>query len=406
MRIAYCILTHGHSDTLLQASMYYFELFQTLGIDIYIYDSSTDTKTYSLYQAWLTKSLTNLYYVDCRHIHTADEKLLNILKGYGLEKEYDYIWPTKDRIILSKSHVTDILRAADSSPDIIMTARKRDSYFYQIPDLPVYFEEPVPFFRYYGATSTSWESTIFNYNTVLKDIDWNLYDTVYKVNKENPFIQPCTLFTRLAELTTCQIKIVRPEPGGSVALKASSSGWVKDTVDLWAHKWPEAIRSLPSIYDTYKDYVIKTETMHPLIFGSIDQLIYLRDNDWLTDSNFENIRDFFPLLSDIPLSYMDLILQKNYTLLYHNLYQDFSDALQKEDYFKAMWIHNTAPWLRQLISQETYMHLQEMFANYQVEMMENRASSIFQNVHSIEDAERNYQADSKGYRSLRDLSLI
>jgi len=91
MKIAYCILTYNHSETLLKASMHYFEMFEKYGIDIYVYDSSTDSKTKSLVSAWQLKGLQNLYYVNCNHIKSGDEKYYQIIKGYGREKEYDYI---------------------------------------------------------------------------------------------------------------------------------------------------------------------------------------------------------------------------------------------------------------------------------------------------------------------------
>lgn len=397
MKIAYCILTYNHVDTLLRVSMENFELFERKGIDIYIYDSSTDTQTHSLYLAWLTKGITNLHYVDCKHIHSGDEKMFYVIQGYGLEEEYDYLWATKDRMFLSEKHVDDILEALNSYPDVVLAAKKNDSYFYEVPNMPEEFDEPVQFFRYFGATSTSWGSVIFNYQTMLKNIDWSVYDKKYGINGRNPFIQPCTLFWRLSELKKMSIKIIRPDDVGRLAYTISGSGWIKDTIQLWGVIWPNQIRKLPSIYDDFKDYVIKVETMHPLTLGSVQQLIYLRQNDWLTPETFEMIREDFTNLSDIPMKYIEYILNKEYNTLYNCLYNDFVKALKDKNYFKAMWIHNTAPLLNQFIGDDEYIALERMFKNYHYEMMDLGHSETFANVDDVIGAIRKFVKECNHY---------
>lgn len=380
MNIAYCILTFNHSDTLLKASMRYFEFFQKKGIDIYIYDSSTDTKTHSLYLAWKYKGLDNIYYVDCHHILSGDAKYYQIMHGFGLEKQYDYIWPIKDRMFVSETHLDSLLNALSNHPDVVLAAYKNVTFTYEVPHMPEEFSEPVNFFKYYGATSTSWDCIIFNYHSMLKNIDWEVYDSLYGINEHCPFIQPCTLFARLSELNSCNIKIVRPEPNGRLALKGASSGWVKSTVDIWGHKWPSAIRKLPAIYDKEKPFVIKSQCMNPIVFGSIDHLLYLSENEWFTKEMFNEIKDDFINLSDIPVSYIEMLFNKEYKSLFQHIFDDFLIAFQNKEFFKAMWLHNTAPQLKYYMGESTYNQLDEMFKTYQLEMMNNYVSSIFDNV--------------------------
>lgn len=333
MTIAYCILTYNNSDVLLNASINYFEYFKELGIDVYIYDSSSDTKTYSLYEAWKLKGLDNIYYVDCRHISTADEKYWQIMQGYGLDKEYDFIWPNKDRIYISRSYAEEIIEALSKNPDVIISAKKNDTFIYGIPDMKESYNDPVEFFKYYGATSTSWNAVIFNRNSMLNNIDWEQYDKKYSINKDNPFNQTCLLFVQLSMLENCRIKVVRPKMNDRKVAASDGSGWVKDTVSLWGIRWPAAIRSLPSIYDEHKAYVIKSECMYPIVFGSVDHLIYLADNNWFNKELFSQIEEDFTNLSDIPHRQIEYIFQKDYKKLFNEILDEFQKAFNEHNYF-------------------------------------------------------------------------
>lgn len=380
MKVAYCILTHNSVDVLLEVSKQYFEIYEQNGVDIYLYDSSTDTQTYSLYKAWLIKGITNLYYVDCKDIPSGTAKHLKVLQGYGLNGKYDYIWPTKDRIFVSESHLRLILDKLEDKPDVVLTARKNDSFFYDIPEMPEYFDEPVGFFKYYGATSTSWNCVLFNFTTMLQDINWEEYDSTYGINENNSFNQTSVLFIRLADMKNCSITVVRPQPMERLGVPSNGSSWINETVELWGKRWPNAINNLPSIYEREKAYVIKTECMHPLVFGSIDHLTYIMEKKWFTKGLFDEIRDDFSLYSDIPAAYIDLMLERDFNTLYGLLYDDFVKAIRMEDYYKAMWILQTASPLKKIMGIELYNKFTGLLTEYQNEMMNNGVSHILDNV--------------------------
>lgn len=387
MSIALCILTHNHGDVLLETSARYFEVLAKYGVDIYLYDSSEDDKTKNLVMAWGIRGLSNVYYLDCRFIENGDEKLLAVLQGAGLDKEYDYIWPCKDRIIIKESYLQRIIQALEERPDAIIAASPTDSYTGRIPAFKEVYTNPVELFRDLGATSTSWDSVIFRLE-MLKGIDWDRYEQEYGISKDLPFNQTVTLFARLAELENPKVLFVPVHYGERVFHKSAASGWTPITVQLWGVKWPAAIRRLPALYDAEKEHVIKVETMHPMIFGSMDTLIFLKMKDYLTRENFELIREDFEKMSDFPVAYIDYLLNEQTTEMLKSLLQDYMQSYLDKDYFRAMQLHDANKWMgsEDIMGQDNYDKLTNMFLRYQKEYYIQGNSAVFEGATTYEEA--------------------
>lgn len=371
MNIAFCILTKNRADILLESSIHYFEEMASRNIDIYIYDSSDDTKTQSLVLAWNAKGYGNIYWVDCRFTVSADEKVPLVYSGFGFQKKYDYVWLSKDRIVLAAPFLDRILRTAESAPDVIMTGKEEDSYFYGVPKFADEYQEPRDFFRDFGAAATSWESVILRADTMLNGVDWEKYVRDYKIGPDNAFNQIVFLFARLSELEKPRIAVERPGFREKLFHSGSGSGWLPITMDLWGRRWPKAIGELPEIYNGYKAHVIKVETMHPNIFGSTDLMIRLKKMGYLTEENFSPLREKFDQLSDIPAAHIDFILGNDLTGLSKSVMEHFDRAMSEGDYFRAFWIHDTNSWMRSVFGEARYDELGAFFRQYRKEIGES-----------------------------------
>jgi len=385
MTAAYCILTKDHPDVMREISLNFYAPLLAKGFDIYIYDSSEDNRTEQLIKAWNQAGYNNIYYVDARFTKTGDEKLVAIYMGYGLQKEYDYIWSAKDRTMFSSDFLEKIVKGMQKSPDIILAGREDDSYFYTNPKFEDEYTDPVAFFRDFGATTTSWDATIINRNTILKDIDWNIYEKTYKVGYSNPFNQTTVIFARLAELDETKILIERPEEYDRLCSNLSGSSWAASTVDLWGVRWVSAINRLPSIYDNYKKHVIKVETMHKNIFGSHEQLMGLASKNYLNKDNYSSIRDYFFELSDVPVEYVDMIVDGKINEVARLLWSDYNRFYEQKDIANIIWYHKANTWLKNELGKETY----NIILNYLDEYMQEdikKKEEYFEGINSLNDA--------------------
>lgn len=386
MTAAYCVLTKDHPDVMKEISLNFYAPLIAKGFDIYVYDSSEDDSTRNLINAWNQAGYNNIYYVDARFTKTGDEKLIAIYMGIGLKKEYDYIWNAKDRVMFSSDFLDRVLEDMRKSPDVILTAREEDSYCFSYTKFDDEYTNPVSFFRDFGATSTSWESVIFNRKTMLSGIDWIEYEQKYKVGYSNPFNQPTVLFARLAEIDNPYIIVERPEEYEKLCSKKAGQSWLSQAVSLWGVKWPAAVGRLPDIYNEYKKHVIKVETMHTCVFGSHGQLMGLASNKYLNKENFELIRPYFHELSDIPVEYIELMIEDKIEELATILWNDYNRFYVEGDIEKIIWYHNANDWLSGIIGKVEYDNMQKYFEEYLHEGDEEIKNSFFKDIDSLDSA--------------------
>lgn len=385
MNTAFCIVTRNHGDVLLNTSPLYFASMLKHGFDIYIYDSSDDDMTKNLVLAWNARGYENVYWLDCRFTESGDEKVLLIYNQAGFQKHYDYVWLCKDRMVYSENYLTRLCQAMESKPDAILAADEEESYHYSIPRFADSYTNPVDFFRDFGATTTNWCSLLLRTETMLQDVDFDFYDKTYNINKSNPFQQTVFLFSRLADLTNCSIQIVRSMPNDVATYKEAGSGWLPQIVNLWGVMWPNAIRKLPTLYDSQKDHVIKTECMHSNLFASVAQLVGLEQAGYLTKENFELLREDWHKLSDIPISWVDLVLEKNLNKVCSLVVDALSSAFATENYETALWLFLSNPWLNQVFPEKDYPKVKKYMEAYQKETIGGKSSSLLRGVHSLQD---------------------
>ena len=120
-KVACCYLTHEHPEVVDEVLDAVCEEYGKRGIDIYVYDSSEDDDTKEVVEKYVSKGLCDLYYVPIQFTkgkNGGNEKYLYVLSGFGLEGDYDYIWPSKDRCWYSGNTLDEICAAIDEDHDI------------------------------------------------------------------------------------------------------------------------------------------------------------------------------------------------------------------------------------------------------------------------------------------------
>lgn len=116
--LAICIPTYNRSEVLKDTFDYELDACRDLGIDIYLYDSSTDGKTKELVES--LSEYGNLYHIEINTTVTLDEKVVMIYQSYKREKKHDYLWLVGDSVGFSRDLLTQVLEAIQSEPTMIL----------------------------------------------------------------------------------------------------------------------------------------------------------------------------------------------------------------------------------------------------------------------------------------------
>lgn len=384
-KIAFCMLTFNHPQTIEHVLGRISDDFKNCGIDILVYDSSDNEETKSVVNLYVERGADNLRYIECKEINTGDEKLLYVLGDDRLYDEYDFIWPCKDRTIIFGKNLKDIVDSCKANPDAVIFAADMNRSGYIYPESKDCYVDVVELFRDYGALATSWESVLFN-RKALMTIEWDKYYSDYGIGKDNNFNQPIVLFSMLSEINNPMVKVVHANPAERLYSSCSSSMWTNEMMRIFGETWPKAISRLPEIYDSEKAFVIKSETMLPELFGSMDNILYMIENKILTKDCFDKLVDTWSNLSDIPSEYIRLALDDNFEALVPKIITDYKAGFAEENYLYSAWIHKTNSWLKSVFGEGVYQELTDLFDRYISEINRYGHSELLDGVYSIEDA--------------------
>lgn len=384
-KVACCYLTHEHPDVMDEVLGRIVGLYGTYGIDIYVYDSSASNDTKSVVSRYISSSKENLYYIPMQHLSNekgGDAKYLEVLKGYGLEGGYDYIWPTKDRCWFEGDTLNKICDAIDEGHDIVFAVDERDRYELIHKELKQIYTDPVEFFGDYGALTTNWECLIRRRDTMLDPIDWDDYECKYNICSENNFNQTLTTFIRLSEMSSCSIRVIESGLDDKRYSDKAEPIWRSEILRIWIDKWIPAIYSLPNVYDGHKLAVIKTQLGHISLFGSNDALIFLRNSGALSDERLELLRTMWDMISRLPYDNLERIMAGDDKALFEEQYCAFKSSFEERDHEKGYYLFIQNGWLRERFTPEDYRILA---LSYYILSKDTRRgySHLFEGVDSI-----------------------
>ncbi len=391
--IACCYLTHNHPDIVKDILQRSVRDYAEHDIDICVYDDSDDEKTKEIVDSFKKEGHNNLHYIDAHIALHGDDKMRLVLQGYALPKEYDYIWPCKDRTCFSSDILDRLCELTEDSPDLIQIADEEQRWDVRRPITNEEYSDPVDFYRDYASFTTNWEGTVRNKKTMLDPIDWELYQAQYGVCCS--FIQPISIFARLAEMESCRIKICRYEEGRYISSFSSGSGWINKTMEIWIDTWIKANFGLPGIYDPYKIEVVKSQTAKPELFGCVENMLVFFEKGIFLKEVYEKYRSMWPMLTDIKPECLEMIANDKLEDAITFTYKEFKDALSSENYFRAFEIISQERWFEKKYDEKTFNILAICFYLYKKDMLTKGVSVIFDGVRSIDDIVKRYQELAK-----------
>lgn len=273
MNVAMCIPTYNRSKVVEDTLSRGIENYKKYGIDIYYYDGSTNDDTKKLVQKYIDQGYTNIKYIS-----ESDPEKRHVLcfTGGGLEKEYDYVWPVKDRVWFEEPTLVKVMQAMQEGHDAIFLG-VLPCFSNPTVGTKVY-TEPEEFYRDWGYLVTSLDVNIFKRETMISELT---YDKVMSYSVAYTHFD--IMFRGLNEKGRT-VKALVEDDIIAYNSKLISSGWKKNAFSLWVDSWIDINDKLPERYRDYKDIVIKQAGKLSWIFGSVESLI-----DFKEQGAFENI---------------------------------------------------------------------------------------------------------------------
>lgn len=315
-KMVVCIPTYEHPEVVQEVLENCVETYHRYGLDVYYYDSSRDTRTRDVIEAYQKKGYDNLYY-----FHMAPEpellvidKLEKIIMMDGISKSYDYMWFLRDRCWCEEKTIKLIYQATEKMHDLIFLDVGHTNSQIELSIC----ENANEFYHRCGDYATSMDTTIYNVKTMLNNYldmeDFNKRHGDYRKG----FLQFLIIFEQLAKKARPNICLLAGKNITIFHSHVAGSGWHEERILIWGKYWIQANEALPGCY-TEKNKVIKCTASLPWLLGDINALLNLHDRGILTPEYYEEIKEFWERVSDIPLEILRQIAYGEYNI--------FSDPL-------------------------------------------------------------------------------
>ena len=223
------------------------------------------------------------------------DKIDLIFSREGLVKEYEYIWPIKDRTIPNEAMLELVLNRCDGRADIIVSLGLGDIYEKDKCEL----RAPENLYRYFARYITSLETVIYSTKTMLCDYRVGSIGDCTKA--QNDFWHYWFIFDRLAYLNNVVISLASKE--GAYNLISSvpvANNWRKRIFEVWIDEFIEVNYKLPDIYSPYKTIAIKESVSMGELLGRKQSFIELSNEGIFTREVYEKYRDFWELVTCVP----------------------------------------------------------------------------------------------------------
>lgn len=381
MKIACCFLTHNHPDVVDYIIHHAGQLYSKYNIDMLFCDDSDNLKTAEIIKNYLEVGFNNVRYVDAHDALTGDGKYLRALKKEYVEENYDYIWICKDRIYYQESMIKKLIFCCEKKYDLQLMTDPSVRVELIWPDLKEEYTDPVEFFAHWGRVATNWEGMVYNTKTFLAVKDWDTMCIRYGLNESNPFNQLVFVFARFAEKSGMTARVIPVVGGELVYCPYATSMWGKQVFEIWIDRWIPAIFSLPDIYSSYKLHIIKSQTNLPQLFGSVDRLVQLTNDNILTKEVFNRYRSSWEMLSDIPAEYVDMILDDRIEELKERIIKYFENCIVLHDLDEAFYIFvRYMGFFKQTLTNQNYENMGRFWVYYKQKRILGEDVSVFNSI--------------------------
>lgn len=264
--LAICVPTYNRSEVLKDTFDYELDACRELGIDIYLYDSSTDGKTKELVNS--LNEYENLHHIAVDSSITLDEKVVLIYQSYMREKKHDYLWLVGDSVSFSRDILIKIQEAIQSNPTMVFI---NNEDLQNLGDKE--YNDVKTIFRELFWKSTLWGSIIIQ-EALYYDVDWKPYVDKFVGTDQ---ISVGLHWYRLATVQNFKAYLFSVRKGIDMRKSALKKfAW-----------WKESECGSETVYRVWAEGLIDTAYNLPYAKEDIDaaletQRIYMKNFHWLT----------------------------------------------------------------------------------------------------------------------------
>lgn len=263
------------------------------GIDVIVYDSSSDDETKKVTEEFAQK-YDNIIYDKWEGVYdgvSIDNKVLDAYRKYS--SKYKYIWQTRDGVAIAIDYVLpNIEPLINKGQDIIIVDQDfKDFKHYgskDYDDCALLFKEQCSHLQTLGTFIVKNEFILDVMDKVkLDDKTYGLYCPIafyyyWAKNKLKASSWVGSLWQPMSGVTP------------------TSSFWTRKILYQWGERWFLLIDNLPSIYDKYKEEVLLIETYDFKPF-TLKYLIKAKEYGGLTVSLINKYKEYIKHVSRTPL---------------------------------------------------------------------------------------------------------
>lgn len=278
-RAIYCLLFNASRDLL------------RFGIDIVIYDSSDDERTYAVTANFQFEDYVNVYYQ--RYTggfdgSSLDEKVMTAYREY---LGYDYIWVCRDETIpLIQSCYHELLQIADHGADyIVIDDIHRNNMRWRLKE----YDNCLDFFSDNSARLAILGTSIFK-SSLIRDV----LENEPTGGKNKGFWIPFAPLHEIAKKPYKMALVIANTMGINSGTPPKLPG-DSQLLTVWAGYWYDDVMNLPDIYEPAKKAALPVQMpdFHPFHLKSV---LSLRAKGGFTLSLYKKHKDRLAQVSDTP----------------------------------------------------------------------------------------------------------
>lgn len=291
-QLAICVPTYHQPKRIQEMMVRCIKIYELLNVDVYFYDSSSDTKT-ELIILKNQKKYSNIYYRHFPEYTHSNIKVLEAYKEIISMKKYQYFWLCPDYIQLTAKGIECVLNYCAKGFDIcVLNYRDVEKIGEK------YYTDINKFFLDCAWHMSSYMATIIRLD-LFSSIDWNIFYKQYTTPERINHSHVALYFEQLAKLK--KVKAVHV-PISSVHMSVSSyredSLWRRDAFSIWCDYWPAMIKALPEQY-LNKDKVIKKLGVNTGIF-SWSSFVELKKEKIYTYAVYKKYKRQWKRITNVP----------------------------------------------------------------------------------------------------------
>lgn len=257
------------------------------GIDICIYDSSSNDDTKQLVSNYQCRGYSNLFYKHIDYTVHPNKKACLIFKE-AEKTGYDYIWMIHDHTYCSDERgLLYILEALSEGYDFYLLNMQSNAFrMTEIKDLDE--------FLLLGAWPlNSFGASILRVDSFIKGTDWRAVSKKYLKKKTLNYAHVGFYFERAAQIKDVKIcRLELPREFFLDFLRYEKTSWDKETIRICTECWGSNILKLP---DTYKKKYLALKTQDKW-FLSKYKLIFYKKSGQFTVKSFLRYQKWFWLM--------------------------------------------------------------------------------------------------------------